>query len=436
MSNLLSAGAVRPDALAQISRVTLIQAPFYRESFLRAQSFRHVLMDAFFEEGFAERLLGDFPPFDPALAKNEIYGGVWGKAANPKIRAIGPVYRELYELIESRAFLDWIGEISGISGLLFDPAMYGGGTHENLHGQDLDPHVDFNYDEAQQLHRRLNLIVYLNKGWQLEWGGALELHSNPRRPEENRCQSYSPIFNRAVLFETNEHSWHGFPRIELPPRERHRSRRSVSIYLYTRERPEEEIAPVHRTFYVQRPLPDWVKPGHVLSEEECRELRHAADRRDKWIESYQRMELEKSGQIAQHVAYLHDIFSRLRAPLTGYWLQEGASAGLYADGWVQPRCGLGIRPLRPVTAVRLRGWRPEYAPQSALVTLEINGVIAAEQAVGRGLFEVEVSGPEFPLIETSHLKIKSTGAFRPEGDDRDLAFVLMEIRAEHEDGLR
>ena len=165
MSNLLSAGAARPDSLAQLSRETLIRAPSYGESFLRAQPFRHVLMDSFFEEAFAERLLGDFPPFDPALAKNEIYGGVWGKAANPRIRAIGPVYRELYELIESRAFLDWIGEITGISGLVFDPPMYGGGTHENLDGQDLDPHVDFNYDEAQQLHRRLNLIVYLNQGW-------------------------------------------------------------------------------------------------------------------------------------------------------------------------------------------------------------------------------------------------------------------------------
>src|SRR5260370_715803 len=82
--------------------------------------------------------------------------------------------------------------------------------------------------------------------------GALELHSNPRRPEENRVQAYNPTFNRAVLFETNERSWHGFPRVELPPAERHRSRKSVSIYLYTRERPAGEIAPVHGTFYVQR----------------------------------------------------------------------------------------------------------------------------------------------------------------------------------------
>ena len=130
MSNPSLAGAARPDSLAQISTETLIRAPSYSESFQRAQPFRHVLMDSFFEAGFAERLLGSFPPFDPAQAKNEIYGGVWGKATNPKIGAIAPVYRELYEVIESRTFLDWIGEITGISGLLFEPAMYGGGTHE------------------------------------------------------------------------------------------------------------------------------------------------------------------------------------------------------------------------------------------------------------------------------------------------------------------
>jgi hypothetical protein len=57
-----------------------------------------------------------------------------------------------------------MGQITGFEGLVFDPAMFGGGTRENLDGQDLDPHVDFNYDEAQQLRRRLNLIVGLNQG--------------------------------------------------------------------------------------------------------------------------------------------------------------------------------------------------------------------------------------------------------------------------------
>ena len=66
-------------------------------------------------------------------------------------------------MIGSPEFLAVMSEMTGIPDLLLDPKMYGGGTHENLHGQSLDAHVDFNYDEAQKLHRRLNLIVYLKK---------------------------------------------------------------------------------------------------------------------------------------------------------------------------------------------------------------------------------------------------------------------------------
>jgi 2-oxoglutarate-Fe(II)-dependent oxygenase superfamily protein len=421
----------QPESLQLVSAEALGRTTHYHEAFVNAQPFRHVLIDGFFAEHFAERLLADFPPFDPALLRNELYGAGWGgKVTNPKIRAIAPVYQQLYGLIASRAFLDWMGEVTGIPDLLFDPAMFGGGTHENLHGQDLDPHVDFNYDEAQQLHRRLNLILYLNKDWRMEWGGALELHSNPRKPDENQCVAFNPIFNRAVLFETNERSWHGFPKIELPPEERHRSRKSVSIYLYTRERPAEEIAPLHGTFYVQRPLPDWVRPGHVLSEDECRGLRHAVDRRDKWIEIYQKMELSKSGQVAQHAAYVRDMLSRVRAPFTGYVMQEGLSEGLYADGWARPHIRLQIRPLQPVTGLRLRGWRPESAPPGS-VTVRLNQQTICEGTVGGGLFEVELRGPGFPIGDTARLDVECQPPLDSQGDDRELALVLIEIRAEH-----
>jgi hypothetical protein len=110
------------------------------------------------------------------------------KAVNTEIRRISPAYEEMYELMGSPQFLDLVGEISGIPGLLPDPELYGGGTHENLHGQDLDPHVDFNYDEAQKLHQRLNLIVYLNKDRKHEWADRLRRSATAR---ENPFQSIS-----------------------------------------------------------------------------------------------------------------------------------------------------------------------------------------------------------------------------------------------------
>jgi hypothetical protein len=104
----------------------------FARAFHSAEPFKHVAIDGFFKAAFAEALLANFPAFNPALAKNEIYGGVWGKAVNENIRTIGPVYQDLYELVASREFLDLIGDITGIPDLLIDPKYYGGGTHENL----------------------------------------------------------------------------------------------------------------------------------------------------------------------------------------------------------------------------------------------------------------------------------------------------------------
>ena len=405
-----------------------LQPDQYRDAFLAAEPFKHVVIENFFAPAFAERLLEEFPAFNPALATNEIYGGVWGKAVNTKIGEIGPAYAELYELIASRDFLDLVGAMTGIPDLVSDPALYGGGTHENLHGQDLDPHVDFNYNEARKLHRRLNLIVYLNKDWKPEWGGSLEIHSNPRRPAENRIQAWAPSFNRAVLFETNEHSWHGFPRIELPPEERHRSRKSISIYLYTRERPAGEMAPVHGTFYVHRPLDARFRQGRTLTEADEKELLFQVDRRDKWIEKYQQMELDMGAELAEKAAYITELLARVRAPLTGYVMQEGRSEGLYADGWAATRVQFTVRPLQPVAGLGLRGWRPEAA--AAEVTVTLNGKRAGFAAVSGGSFHVDATFAE-PLDAPFTVEIGCWPAWQAPGDDRSLAFVLTEVRAGH-----
>jgi Rps23 Pro-64 3,4-dihydroxylase Tpa1-like proline 4-hydroxylase len=267
-------------------------------TFAAARPFKHVVIDHFLDTAFAHALLRDFPKFDPERARSE-FGSIGGKAVNERIATISDSYAQFYSLLESPEFLALMGQLTGIADLLHDPNMFGGGTHENLHGQELDPHIDFNYDPPTKLHRRINLLVYLNPGWRREWGGQIELHSNPRRPDENEIISVDPTFNRAVLFETNEVSWHGFPRIELPEDKRHLSRKSLSIYLYSKDRPDHEKVPEHGTFYVQRWLPPHIRAGHVLGEEDMRIIRSLLVRRDSWIEHYQKAELRTSGQMGE-----------------------------------------------------------------------------------------------------------------------------------------
>jgi Rps23 Pro-64 3,4-dihydroxylase Tpa1-like proline 4-hydroxylase len=260
--------------------------------FHEAEPFRHVVIDEFLTEAFCRQLIAEFPPFDPEHARNEM-GRVGGKAVFQDLRALGPTYAELDRMLRSREFLFFVGRITGISKLLYDPQYVGGGTHENLEGQELDPHVDFNYHPNTQRHRRLNLIVFLNPEWREEWGGALELHQNPwLPPDEDRVKTILPLANRCVIFETTERSWHGFKRIRLPQEKKNLSRRSIAVYYYTRTRPAKETVPEHSTVYVQRGLPENIQAGHTLCEEDVQALRALVTRRDTQIRFLYERELE------------------------------------------------------------------------------------------------------------------------------------------------
>ncbi len=264
-----------------ISSAVLADRDRHGAVFAAAEPFRHVVLDDFLAPDFLAALDAEFPPFEVKHAHDE-NGGVGGKAVVERIRAIGPAYARLDALVRSAEFLALVSVLTGIPDLLYDPHYFGGGTHENRHGQDLDPHIDFNRHPVERWHRRLNLIVYLNRDWNPAWGGALELHSDPRAADD-RVVTIAPAENRCVIFETTEHSWHGFSRIALPEDQRQRTRRSIALYFYTADRPAAETADTHATVYVDRPLPAHLVAGHRLTEEDERQLGEIVARRDQHL---------------------------------------------------------------------------------------------------------------------------------------------------------
>ena len=267
----------------------------FRREFADAQPFRHVVIDDFLDPGLCGQLTAQFPPFDARHAGNE-RGETGRKAVIPGIARLGGAYASFDRLMRAPEFLALIGRITGIPGLLYDEDYAGGGTHENLDGQELDPHVDFNYHPARPLHRRLNLIVFLNPAWEEGWGGCLELLPKPQATGDVR-RLVLPLANRAVIFETTESSWHGFPRIHLPPGS-NISRKSVAVYFYTKERPAEQIAPSHGTLYYQRPLPARIRAGTTLRAEDVAEIQSLLARRDSHLQFLYERELEFSTLIA------------------------------------------------------------------------------------------------------------------------------------------
>lgn len=404
----------------------------YQDEFISAKPFRYVVIDDFFETNIAEQMLADFPVFQEERALNEM-GEVGGKAVEENIADISTAYRQVADYIKSDSFLLAVSALTGIEDLRPDDSLSGGGTHENLHGQELDPHVDFNYDFRTGLHRRLNLLLYLNKEWDENWGGSIELHSDPRHPESNEVKSFSPIFNRCLIFETNEYSWHGFPRIQLPQNKRHLSRKSFSIYLYSKDRPAAETVPPHTTFYVQRPLPEHIRPGVVLSQEDAETIKHLMSKRDKFIEFYHKKELQDGRifkELRDQVIFLQ---SCARMPLTGYGLLQGPVEGFWSDGWskdIQAR----ILAEKDISLIQVFGHVPEFCPSTNQITLQADSFANTFSVSNTGGFHIElpVSYKPGETINIS-MKCKESMSGKRQGinhDTREVAFLLTQLRVD------
>ena len=273
------------------------------ERFALREPFRHVVIDDFFSAGYARRLLAEFPDFERGNARNEA-GELGNKSTVERIRGLGSPYCDLDDLIKSTAFLRLVGKLTGIENLLYDPWYFGGGTHENRGGQDLDPHIDFNRHPIENWHRRLNLIVYLNPEWQDSWGGSLEIHTDPRA-DDNQVELITPLFNRCVIFETTESSWHGFSRITLPESKEELSRRSIALYFYTQNRPTEELADTHSTIYVNRALPDHIVAGRTLDDADVGKIRALLKRRDQHNQRLYRDITRLSAELEQALSSLY-----------------------------------------------------------------------------------------------------------------------------------
>ena len=277
----------------QIAKQHIDNATTLAATFAAAQPFPHIVLDNFLVSEYADALRESFPAFERGNAMGDD-GRLGAKSTNDRIRQLGKPYVALDDLIQSRQFLDWLGQATGMRDLLYDPFYLGGGTHDNRHGMSLNPHIDFNLHPSERWHRRLNLIIYLNHDWQDGWGGALELFKNPHDSATADVRIL-PIFNRCVIFETGEYSWHGFDNINLPDAVAAHSRKSIALYFYSKERPANEIAPKHTTIYVQRQLPPEIKVGRTLTDKDVSEIASLIAARDAHI----RMQYEENTRLLQ-----------------------------------------------------------------------------------------------------------------------------------------
>jgi Rps23 Pro-64 3,4-dihydroxylase Tpa1-like proline 4-hydroxylase len=151
--------------------------------------------------------------------------------------SFGQNTKELIHFLNTESFLQFLQKLTGIEEtLLPDPYLIGGGLHEIKRDGFLKIHADFNKHPKTKLDRRINVLIYLNKDWEDEYGGHFELWNKDMTHCEKKIK---PDFNTLAIFSTSDYSYHGHPSpLNCPVNS---SRKSIALYYYTNGRPQNEV---------------------------------------------------------------------------------------------------------------------------------------------------------------------------------------------------
>jgi len=216
------------------------RADAYAQAWNSKTPFHYLVMDDFLAPEDAEAILAAYPEPDAENWNHPTYVNQKKKFTLTS-NFPGPI-AAFFDLTAAPEFRALMTRITGIEDLRDDPDLVGGGLHQTIRGGFLDVHIDYNYHPKTKLHRRANLLLYMNKDWRDEWEGCLELWDMGSKRQLERI---APLFNRGVIFETNEVSYHGHPRpLKAPPGV---TRKSLAVYYYTTTREDGSLAPEHNT---------------------------------------------------------------------------------------------------------------------------------------------------------------------------------------------
>ncbi|MFZ0997378.1 MAG: 2OG-Fe(II) oxygenase [Candidatus Sulfotelmatobacter sp.] len=228
----------------------------------------HLLLKDFLDPEVAREMAAQFP---------QAASDAWTQYKHANENKLGMPKRELFpatigavtDELNSPEFVAWVSELTGIPNLIADPMLEGGGLHQSGPGGYLNVHTDFSMHHFHtHLHRRVNLILYLNPGWQEQWGGAIELWERKDGKMARCAAKYPPLLNHALIFTTDERSLHGFPDPLTCPEGL--SRKSLALYYYTVEQGKKVTG--HSTDYFARPQDGWGKSAMIWLDKKAVDL--------------------------------------------------------------------------------------------------------------------------------------------------------------------
>jgi Rps23 Pro-64 3,4-dihydroxylase Tpa1-like proline 4-hydroxylase len=203
------------------------------EIFRSNAPFNHIILDNFLDEKDALSIAHEFPSFD---------NNCWYAYENPlEIKKatnnwnhFGPNTYNFFSHILSESFtkkLESLLSENNTINLFPDIGLHGGGLHTHKNGGRLNPHLDYSIHPKLYLQRKINIIFYINPNWKTHYGGTLGLWSDKDGQPDELIQKVDCLFNRALIFDTTQNSWHGI--CEEINSEENLTRNSLATYYLT-----------------------------------------------------------------------------------------------------------------------------------------------------------------------------------------------------------
>jgi hypothetical protein len=200
-----------------------------KHDFENGKPCKHVVLPNFLDEEFATSLFENFPKMDILNVKRKSLNE--NKNEDYHFDRFHPDFTLIRDALAHPDFIKNIETITGLKDLVTSNDALGAGVHQGANGSYVDVHIDSNYNPMEDLWRRLNFLIYLNKDWKPEYGGDLELWDQ----KMTKCEATIPCdWNRAVIFLTDETTPHGYGKITVPEGETRKS-----FYTYYSTKPDK-----------------------------------------------------------------------------------------------------------------------------------------------------------------------------------------------------
>jgi hypothetical protein len=215
-----------------INEKSFIDLEVMTAKFKAGQPFNHIVIDNFWRPEIAQELVAEFPEYDSNVWTAHYHNPLEDKKACNHWDRFPKTTYQAFDYLNGDGFTNIVEHITDTWGIKNDIGLHGGGWHCHHKGGKLNIHLDYSIHPKLKLERHFNLIIYMTPNWNPKWGGGLELWGSDENGSPSQCiTTVENKFNRAVIFDTTQNSWHGLPeQLNCPEGI---NRQSLAIYYLT-----------------------------------------------------------------------------------------------------------------------------------------------------------------------------------------------------------